>query len=120
MFVDQERGCLECGSTLFGRADKKFCSNKCRNGYNNRITSDATNFIRNTNNALRRNRRILVTLNPSGTTKVKKQELEDKGFDFELITNYQTSKAGKEYRYCYDQGYMILDDTTVLIVESKL
>ena len=29
--------CLECGDKLFGRIDKKFCSDACRNAYNNKI-----------------------------------------------------------------------------------
>ena len=33
--------CPECGDKLKGRADKKFCSDACRNAYNNKLNSDA-------------------------------------------------------------------------------
>ena len=65
-----KRKCIECGDSFHGRADKKFCSDQCRSAYNNRLNSDATNFVRNINNTLRKNRRILEELNPSGKTKV--------------------------------------------------
>ena len=60
-----ERACLECGAKIVGRIDKKFCSDACRNAYNNRINKDSKNLIRNTNNRLRRNYRILETHNPN-------------------------------------------------------
>ncbi len=41
--------CVECGEEIKGRADKKFCSDQCRSAFNNRLNSDATNFIRNIN-----------------------------------------------------------------------
>ena len=51
--------CLECGEKIVGREDKKFCSDGCRNAYNNKINKDSTNFMRNINNKLRKNYRIL-------------------------------------------------------------
>ena len=54
--------CLSCGSTVKGRADKKFCNDYCRNEYNNGLKSSTTNLVRNINNALGKNRRVLETL----------------------------------------------------------
>jgi hypothetical protein len=34
---------------------QKFCSDVCRNAYNNKINKDSTNFMRNVNNKLRKN-----------------------------------------------------------------
>ena len=42
--------CLECGEKIVGREDKKFCSDSCRNAYNNKINKDSTNYMRNINN----------------------------------------------------------------------
>ena len=39
--------CLECGEPILGRSDKKFCSDLCRNAYNNKANSDSNNFVRN-------------------------------------------------------------------------
>ena len=32
--------CLECGEKIVGREDKKFCSDGCRNAYNNKINKE--------------------------------------------------------------------------------
>lgn len=114
-----QRLCLECERPIFGRIDKKFCSDACRNAYNNRLNADATNLVRNINNILRKNRRILLELNPSGKTKVHRGKLQKKGFDFGFHTNTYVTKAGHEYRYCYDQGYLALEADDVLLVVKK-
>jgi predicted nucleic acid-binding Zn ribbon protein len=66
------RNCPECGDKILGREDKKFCSDSCRNNYNNRINKDATNLMRNINNKLRKNYRILSDTNTEGKTKPPK------------------------------------------------
>ena len=42
-----KKKCLECKDPIIGRADKKFCSDQCRNTYNNKLNSDSNNFVRN-------------------------------------------------------------------------
>lgn len=113
--------CLECGDKFKGRADKRFCSAHCRSAYNNRLNSDTTKFMRNINNILRKNRRILATLNPTGkTAKVSKDKLLDEGFKFAYFTNVYRTKAGKTYRFCYDQGYLPLEnDMFALVVRQS-
>ncbi|MBC7654417.1 MAG: DUF2116 family Zn-ribbon domain-containing protein, partial [Oligoflexus sp.] len=32
-----DKQCLDCGNSIKGRADKKFCDDQCRSNYNNRI-----------------------------------------------------------------------------------
>ncbi len=64
-----DKNCLECGDKIVGREDKKFCSDGCRNAYNNKINKDSTNFMRNVNNKLRKNYRILSALNVDGKGK---------------------------------------------------
>lgn len=108
--------CMECGETIRGRTDKKFCSDQCRNSYNNRLNSDNNNFVRNINNILRKNRRILQSLNPEGTTKVGKDELLTNGFNFNYHTNTYTTKSGKTYFFCYEFGYLPLEGDMFAIV----
>lgn len=64
------KNCLDCGDKLVGREDKKFCSDSCRNAFNNKINKDSTNYMRNINNKLRKNYRILSDLNPEGKPKL--------------------------------------------------
>ena len=54
-----ERFCSDCGEKLVGRADKKFCNDQCRNNFNNKVNSDTNSVMRNINNVLRKNRRIM-------------------------------------------------------------
>lgn len=112
----EKRTCLECGEKLAGRADKKFCSDQCRNAYNNRNNSDVTNLIRNINNALRKNRRILHTLNPGEKTKTTRDKLLREGFNFNHFTHLYQTKTGSTYFFCYELGYLLLDNDEILIV----
>lgn len=111
-----QRLCEECERPIFGRADKKFCSDACRNSYNNRVNADATNFVRNVNNALRKNRRILLDFNTKANTQIHRDQLLRAGFDFDYHTNIRETPSGELFYYCYDQGYQQLEDGQVLLV----
>ena len=113
-----EKKCLECGAKITGREDKKFCSDYCRNAYNNKMNKDATNLMRNVNNKLRKNYRILTEFNPTGKVKVSKTKLLAKGFDFDYFTNLYRTKAGNIYHFLYDQGYLILENDQYMIVKK--
>ena len=115
----QEKACLECGSKIIGRVDKKFCSDQCRIAYNNKLNSDETNFMRNVNNVLRKNRRILMELNTTGKTRVSREKLSENGFDFNYFTSTYTTKDGAVYHYCYEQGYLPVDKGWYLLVVKK-
>lgn len=110
--------CLECGEKIIGRSDKKFCNDACRNAYNNKQNKDSSNLMRNVNNKLRRNYRILNETNIDGKTKVAKSKLDGLGFDFNYLTQIKTYKNGSEYKFVYDQGYKILDEDFILIVKN--
>lgn len=112
-----QRSCLECGEKIVGRTDKKFCSDYCRNAYNNNINKDTNNLVRNINNSLRRNYRILGELNPTDKTKTSKTKLLAKGFNFEYFTSIYTTKAGTVYYFVYDQGYLPLEGDFYALVK---
>ncbi|AYZ12344.1 hypothetical protein V2E39_04755 [Chryseobacterium arthrosphaerae] len=111
--------CLECGEKIIGRSDKKFCNDACRNAYNNKQNKDSTNLMRNINNKLRKNYRILVETNIEGKTKASRSKLESLGFDFDYFTSLKVYKNGSEYRFIYDYGYKLLEDDFVLIVKNQ-
>lgn len=115
----EERKCPECDKPVFGRIDKKFCSDACRNAYNNKANAPSTNYMRNVNNILSKNRRILLELNPEGKKKTHKDKLLKKGFDFDFHTGTYTTKSGDTYRFCYEQGYLLLGEGFILLVERK-
>lgn len=112
--------CLECGEKIVGREDKKFCSDGCRNAYNNKINKDSTNFMRNINNKLRKNYRILTELNTEGKSKSTRAKLLSKGFDFEFFTNILQTKTGNTYYFLYDQGYLPLENDFYMLVKKDI
>lgn len=114
----EKKECLECNVLLQGRIDKKFCSDYCRNSYNNRINKDSKNLIRNINNRLRKNYKILSDLNSTGKTKVSRTKLYDKGFDFQFFTSIYKTKTGNLYHYIYNEGYLALENETFLLIRK--
>ena len=112
-----KKQCLECSDPIIGRTDKKFCSDSCRNSYNNRVNKDQKNLIRNINNRLRKNWRILEALNPNQKTKTTRDKLISAGFDFNYFTSIYTTKSGTVYYFVYDQGYLPLENQYYALVK---
>ena len=121
--IAEIRNCLECGAVLKGRVDKKFCNDYCRNNFNNRQKSigSHSSLVRNINNALLKNRKVLESLLREGeeTAKANKDKLLRLGFHFRYMTHTYTTRTGKTYYYCYDHGYLPLDNDWYLIVRKK-
>lgn len=117
--MEEERLCPECKRAIHGRADKKFCSDLCRNAYNNRTNSEANNLVRNINRTLKKNRRILEELSPGGKAKVTKSKLNSEGFNFDYHTSIYTTKEGKIYYFCYEYGYLALPDDFYVLVKRE-
>lgn len=76
--------------------------------------------MRNINNQLRKNYRVLNELNPEGKTKITKTKLISKGFDFELMTSVYTTKTGNNYYFVYDQGYMPVENEGYVLVKKEI
>ena len=114
--METAKKCLECGRELFGRSDKRFCSDQCRTSYNNRLNSDRTNYMRKVNRILRKNRKILHDLNPHGKTKIHREKLMTRGYNFTFHTNIYTTRSGTAYYFCYDQGYLAIEDNYLMLV----
>jgi len=109
-FIDVEKKCLDCGDAIRGRTDKKFCSDQCRNNYNNKLNRDSNNFVRNVHGLLRRNRRILSELYSEKRMKVHKDALIALGYNFSFFTHIIETCDEKKYRYCFEYGYCELPD----------
>ena len=119
IYLVEDKRCLECEEVLKGRVDKKFCSDYCRNAYNNRVNKDSKNLIRNINNRLRKNYKILSELNITGKTKVTRTKLYDQGFDFNFFTSIYKTKTGNTYFYIYDEGYLPLENELFLLIKKE-
>ena len=108
--------CQNCQELFIGRSDKKFCSDQCRNAFNNKITRQNEKLIHDVNKILRKNRKILLQFNPEGKTTIKTKHLLKLGFDFRYHTHTFITKNNNEYHFCYDFGFLKLDEEKTLIV----
>ncbi|CAN5485985.1 hypothetical protein BH11BAC2_BH11BAC2_23260 [soil metagenome] len=115
----EEKFCNECGVTIRGRSDKKFCTDMCRNSYNNRVNSDTNNFMRNINNVLRRNRRIMEEILQTESEKVSKSKLMELGFNFQFYTHQQKLRKGLIYHFCYEFGYQVQESDFVYLIQRR-
>jgi hypothetical protein len=113
--------CLNCQKPIKGRSDKKFCEDYCRSEYNNNLSAEKTNLMRNINNALSKNKRILTKLigTNAETAKTNTEKLNALGFQFKYHTHSYTNKKGDTYFFCYDVGYLPLDAGWYLLVKRK-
>ena len=97
--------CLECQTEFRGRADKKFCSDPCRNAWNNRKNRINNPGIRMVHRALRTNYRILRTWERRcPEAGLQRDNLLAMGFRFEYLTA-QTSFRGQVLAWVYDRAY---------------
>ena len=115
----ETRFCKECEHKLSGRRDQKFCSDYCRNTFNNRKNEESNTFVRRINTILRKNRRILDKLNPDGKITINILVLAEEGFNFHYYTNIFETKAGKKYFFCYEHGYTKIGNDQVVLVWKK-
>ncbi|WP_270087202.1 hypothetical protein [Sphingobacterium sp. SYP-B4668] len=116
----QLRLCQECKEQIRGRSDKRFCDDACRNNYNNKINSDANNYVRQINTVLRKNRRVLEELlGQEDKKKTSRELLLTNGFQFKYSTNQHTTNRGYTYYFVYEYGYLLLEQELVLLVRRR-
>lgn len=114
------RLCLYCSKNVIGRSDKRFCNEYCRNNYNNMRNSAENNLVRNINNILRKNRRILKELlNSEDTVTSARERLVLDGFNFKYYTHTYVNQKQQTYYFVYEYGYLPLSEDKVLIVIRK-
>lgn len=113
--------CQQCSKPLRGRTDKKFCDDYCRNTYNNQLKASTNNLVRNINNALGKNKRVLESFfkPEEDIAKTTREKMIEKGFQFKYMTHTYQNKKGNTYFFCYDMGYMPLDNGWYLLVKRK-
>lgn len=108
----ENKCCMQCGSPIKGRRDKKFCDDHCRNNYYNWLHMNRTNMMRQIHQVLRKNRRILQNaLETRATTNgIPLAPLLEEGFLPGYHTKIQHDEKGKTYFYCYEYGFQLVGD----------
>ncbi len=93
--------CLECGSVLYGRADKRFCCESCKNRYHNKRYQAERNLKLRVKTILDRNYAILSSLISEKIISVCRLDLQQMGFNIDYMTAF--AKINKhECCSCYD------------------
>jgi len=115
-----ERRCLYCQEPLSGRIDKKFCSDQCRNAYNNEKNAVRDDIVRRINGILKKNRKLLALHSGSADKKVVSSKLlVNEGFNSQYYTSVLTTKKGHVYYFCYEYGYLNLSPDKMVIVKRN-
>lgn len=111
---EKEKHCEECGKPLFGRTDKRFCNDTCRNTFNRekaaREAVKAHENLPEIFRAIKNNYEILQTY---GLHKLRKdefrytatKELLDQGFHFKFFTSQYIDSKGTRYNCCFELGW---------------
>ena len=99
--------CLECGDKIsYGRSDKKFCCEDCKNRHHNEKARSSRNVKRRVMSALERNYDILEGFLKSGESTVKLSEVMAMGFNPGYATSFK--KVGHHQMYeCFDITYIM-------------
>lgn len=112
--------CLYCNQEIKGRSDKKFCDPSCKSAYHNQKPKSDEAYIRAINKQLRKNRSAMRTACPLGKATIRKSFLIKLGMEFSHYTHHWKSPRGNTYTFCYDYGYLqIQDPDKVLIIQKQ-
>lgn len=116
----EQKLCLACAQVIIGRSDKRFCDDGCRNVYHNNRNSTPNSRVRTINKQLLKNRKILAdTLGMEKMVKVLRDKLVSQGYSFTYYTHHLLTQKGQSYTFVYEYGYLILDESRLLIVKQK-
>ncbi len=117
--------CLYCKQPVFGRSDKKFCDDGCRNRFHAQAQRkrqwSEPSFIGKINRTLMRNRKLMAQSIPrhQKNVVVLRTTLEEKGFNFKYFTSILQTQNGA-YHYCYEFGWLTIAPNKVLIVRTHI
>lgn len=108
--MDTERRCRSCEELLSGRVDQLYCNEHCRSAFHYKKKKSKVTLFRRIDNQLKLNRRLLQHFNPGGKATIRTEELLKAGFDPKYFTHYWRNPQKQVYFFCYDQGYLKLNE----------
>ena len=105
--------CPICNGPLIGRSDKKYCSDQCRYLANNKHKIETEKPIIDINKALRKNRSILKKLCPVGKAVIRKEVLDELGYDVKVFSSIFVTSNKEVYYICYDYAFTPLLENNI-------
>lgn len=99
--------CLECGDEIkYGRSDRKFCCDACKNKWHNRQSHYSRLLRQKVDSALEKNYIILEALSKTTLRNIPFFDMEQMGFARNVFTSYRKSRD-REIYMCYDLQYSV-------------
>jgi hypothetical protein len=104
---------------LKGRIDKKFCSANCKSSYQYDKIRNTDQLYYKVDKQLKTNRKILKKYNKVGKTTLRREVLQNEGFNPNYFTHFRKTATGDVYFYCYDFGFLKMEETTSTELKQK-
>lgn len=99
---DRQETCLHCGGSFgYGRVDKKFCCEECKNTYHNMKRKERRFIKLRIQNALNKNYSILEKLIAKGISNIDLYDLKLLGYNLEYMTSSRKIRNHTEV-WCYE------------------
>ena len=112
--------CLECGDKIrYGRTDKKFCCEDCKNKHYNRLAKVGRAYRRKIMNRLTRNYQILEQLIKDGVESVDLTDIVSAGFTPETVTGFHKNRCKSDKYWCFDIKYSMSDSRVYSISKIR-
>ena len=102
---EKQAKCLWCGEKLVGRPEKKFCSQACKNAWNNSLNSDNRLMRNRVITAIMVNYRILERVLNANCSSIELRTAENFGFRPSYITGYRRTLGRHDELSCFDIKY---------------
>jgi len=112
------KNCTECGRSILGRIDKKYCNDQCRADFHNRSNSVNQKRLRNVNRTIWTNRMVLAEI--CGTKRriiATMEDLMDRGFRPGWCTRVQENDHHVRVQHCYDYFWYWNHSESKVVVE---
>lgn len=107
--------CLECGDIIeYGRTDKKFCSELCKNRYHNKRARGRRLVRLKVITALNKNYGILDNLLNERMTEMSVIGMKCLGFDFEYFTSCHKIRRHNVFS-CFDITFAVVGEKVMYI-----
>lgn len=105
--MEKLKNCLNCGAPLYGRPDKLFCSDSCKDSWHNIRRSRIRKKRASVMSILNNNHEILSALLQSGRTVWITPLVEAMGFKPDYFTKLVEIKSGSIRCECFDIRYEV-------------
>jgi len=99
--------CLQCGKPLYGRPDKKYCSDKCKNSHHYGLIADQVKMERRILGQIHRNYEILEGVLDQGRDSIDRDLAEELGFRCSCVTGIHKKRNRSDEYSLFDIRYKV-------------